>query len=233
VKKLQNIFEFNNKEDEDSKLFADVKGRVIHNILKDNVKPENLENVVEDYITGEISIAESSTIEIKSGIINDLRLYFSSDAYRELNEYKNYKNEIEIYCEEGKHYLFGIIDKLIIENDKLIVVDYKTDDVEIGQIKYRAENYLPQLKFYAYILDKLYKDNSKFELRLIFIKHPQEIIISEIDKADLEKFGFEINSAIEKIITGDYKQNWQHCNKCHFALEGNTCVKSLMSQNTF
>ena len=51
---------------------------------------------------------------------------------------KNAKSEFEIYCEEGEHYLYGIIDKLIIETDKLIIVDYKTDNISQEQLISRA-----------------------------------------------------------------------------------------------
>jgi ATP-dependent helicase/nuclease subunit A len=225
VKRQQNNYEFNSKEDDESNSFADLKGRIIHNILKDKFDKNNLESMIDALIHGESINAKSGQIEkIKTGILNELISFSSSKVYEELQSHSYYKNELEVYCEEGGHYLFGIIDKLIYDGDKLIVVDYKTDDVEADQIKYRAENYFPQLKFYAYILTKLYPDYPKYAMKLIFIKHPEEIVLKEYGRDDMKKFGNEINNSIAKIIKRDYKPNTNHCNKCHFALDGNNCV---------
>jgi ATP-dependent helicase/nuclease subunit A len=221
VKRQQNNFEFNSKEDEESNSFADTKGRIIHNILKEEFDKNNLESMIDSFIKGESLTADSEQTEkIKTGILNELISFSSSEVYKALKTYSNYKNELEVYCEENGHYLFGIIDKLIYDSGKLIIIDYKTDDVEADQIKYRTENYFPQLKFYAYILTKLYPDYSNYALRLIFVKRPEEIVLQEFGREELQKYGGEINNSIEKIIRRQYKSNLNHCSKCHFALDG-------------
>jgi len=83
------------------------------------------------------------------------------------------------------HYLYGIVDKLIIENDKLTIIDYKTDNVSLENLKERAEEYLPQLMFYAYVLSKHYSEIEKYSLRLIFLKHSDEVITTEISLPEL------------------------------------------------
>ncbi len=225
IKKQQNVYEFNDKEDDDSKSFSDVKGRIIHNILKDDFKIETLEKIVDENILSEATITADLTSDLKISIVSDLKKFVSSKVFGELKQAKKFKNELEIYCEEGDHYLFGIIDKLIYEDDKLVIVDYKTDDIDAEQIRYRAESYMPQLKFYAYILTKLYSKYPAYELRLIFIKHPEEFVVKSITPSELNSFGKDINNDIVQIVQRNYKPNLNHCSKCHFALEGDRCVK--------
>ncbi len=225
IKKQQNVYEFNEKEDDDSKSFGDVKGRIIHNILKDEFDVDKLEEIVDENILSEAAAVAVLTSDLKTSIVSDLKKFVSSKIFGELKQAKKIKNELEIYCEEGDHYLFGIIDKLIYEDDKLVIVDYKTDDIDAEQIKYRAESYMPQLKFYAYILTKLYPKYTAYELRLIFIKHPDEFVVKSITKAELNNFGKDISNDIVKIVQRNYKPNLNHCSKCNFALEGNRCVK--------
>lgn len=74
-----------------------------------------------------------------------------------MSAFKNYKNEFEIYLKENDYFLYGIIDKLIIENDKAIIVDYKTDTIEEKEIQGKIENYINQLSFYSYIVSKLFQ----------------------------------------------------------------------------
>jgi ATP-dependent helicase/nuclease subunit A len=225
IKKHENIYEFNDKEDDDSKSFGDVKGRIIHNILKDEFDIDDLEKIVDDNIMSEAATAGNSSSNLKTSILSDIKMFASSKIFGELKQSEKFKNELEVYCEEGEHYLFGIIDKIIYENERLVIVDYKTDDVDPAQIKYRADNYLPQLKFYAYILTKLYPKYTNYELRLIFIKHPDEFVVQRITKTELKNYGNEINDAVEQIVQRKFKPNLNHCSKCHFALEGERCVK--------
>ena len=65
----------------------------------------------------------------------------------------------------------------MIEDDKIFIFDYKTDDILVDEIPQRAENYFNQLKFYAYIVNRLFKEISKFNLQLIFLKFPDQIAV--------------------------------------------------------
>lgn len=225
MKKHKTVYEFNYKEDDELKLYADVRGRVIHAVLKENTSREFLGEAVRNQIGAE-SVNDSSAAErLHAQIKILLEDFFSSSTFAELMRAEKFRNEMEIYCEEGENYLYGIIDKLIFAEDKLIVVDYKTDDVEEEQLKERSEDYFHQLKFYSYILSKLYKDYSVFELRLIFLKYPEKVITQNVERGDFVKYQTELDELINKILDGKYEPNLNHCRKCHFALEGSTCVK--------
>jgi len=226
IKKYRNQYEFNLKEDDEIKFYSDVKGRIIHSVLKENATIDNLENLIEKAINEESIKEEELKIKLKEKIFEELKKFCSSDEYKYLLNSKS-KNEIEIYCEEGKHYLYGIIDKLIFENDKLIIVDYKTDNIKQEEINKRAEEYFIQLKFYAYILKKYFMEYDKFVMKIIFINYPDDSVQKEIGDEELKLFGIELNEFIDRMITGNFNPNLNHCKKCHFALDGEKCIKSI------
>ena len=184
------------------------------------------------FIINTISVEE--TITDKSfelfvrTITNDIEQYYKSNAYNEIISLKNVRNEFEIYYMEGDHYLYGIVDKLIIEHDKITIIDYKTDNVSFENLGERTKEYLPQLMFYAYVLSKHYSKIEKNSLRLVFLKHADEVIIKEITLPELINFGKVVRNSIAKIYTYNFIPNLEHCAGCHFALEGNKCIKTSL-----
>ena len=200
---------------------------LIHQALKDELKENDLTEFLNKKLTAETSVEESDRDKLLVSIREDIVRYYDSETYRSILPYKNYRNEFEIYCEEGEHYLYGIIDKLIIEKDRLIIVDYKTDNITPQQLASRTGDYLPQLKFYAYILSKLYKEYNRFDLRLIFLKQVDQAAAKEISRDELKSFGKELTLSIRNIHSNKFEPNLNHCSKCHFALERNQCIKSF------
>ncbi len=228
VKERSDEFEFNQIEDDELRRYAQLKGKLIHAVLKEEVVREELSEYLTTSLSLELFSSDSQKNDFQISLMKELDRYYSSDMYQTISKSDNYKNEFEVYCEEKEHYLYGIIDKLIIEKDKLIIVDYKTDNISIDQLGTRAESYIPQLTFYAYVLSKLYQSYKNFQLRLIFLKYADELIVKDINHNDLDKYSIELNESINKIYSSDYKPNLHHCSKCHFALEGNKCVKTFL-----
>lgn len=232
VRERQNEFEFNSNEDDELRKFAQLRGRIIHEALKEelwksSVSQQELKSFIINRLSAEDFSNGSTKQNLSDSIVEEMEHFCSSSTFREISTHKNFKNEFEVYCEEGEHYLYGIIDKLIIEKDKLVIVDYKTDTVLLENLNERAEDYFSQLTFYAYLLSKLYREYNNFELRLIFLKHADEQTVRNINRDELKKFGFQLNQSIERIYSNEFKPNLNHCSRCHFALEGNKCVKTF------
>ncbi len=228
VKNQLNDYEFNSNEDEELKPYAQLRGKLIHEALKDELKGNELKDFLQEkLLSNTTQVKETDKQNLFNSIRDDIDRLYSSDVYKQIAQPKNFRNEFEIYCEEGDHYLYGIIDKLLIEKEKLIIIDYKTDNISPQQIQSRTIDYLPQLKFYAYILSKLFNMYNRFELRLLFLQQMNQPVVKEIYREELEVFGEELNRSIENIYSNKYEPNLKHCSKCHFALERNQCVKSF------
>ena len=225
VKERSNEFEFNLMEDDELRQYAQLKGKLIHTVLKEEVSREELSKYLMTHLSLESFSNDSERNDFQNSLLNAIEKYYDSNTYQLISKSDNYKNEFEVYCEEKEHYLYGIIDKLIIEKDKLVIIDYKTDNVSYDQLNSRAVSYIPQLTFYAYVLSKLYKSYKNFQLRLVFLKFADELIVKDINRTDLDKYSSELDESIHKIYNSDYKPNLQHCSSCHYALEGNKCIK--------
>ncbi|UCH64539.1 MAG: UvrD-helicase domain-containing protein [Ignavibacterium sp.] len=112
---------------------SEIKGKIIHKVLQKEIEINNLEN----FITNEVNYSYEHLFkseEIKQSFLEELRktlaYYYSSDEVEYLNGFTNFKNEMEIYLKEDEYFLFGIIDKIIVADKKIIIVDYKTDAID-------------------------------------------------------------------------------------------------------
>ena len=221
-------YNFHRKEDEDIKLFSDVRGRIIHSILEEEIHSGNLEDVINKKIDVELSYDGSPEVksELGSSITGILKKFYDSGTYMELKKFTHYKNEYEIYAKENDYFLYGIIDKLIIDKERIIIVDYKTDNVTKEGLKKKADQYFTQLTFYAYLLKKYFSDHANFELRLIFMQLPDEQVVKKIDAKQLEEFGKKINRIALAMRGDSFEKTISHCKECHFSLLNGNCIKS-------
>ncbi|NWG28423.1 MAG: UvrD-helicase domain-containing protein [Ignavibacteriaceae bacterium] len=217
--------------DDQTKLteFSKLKGEIIHYVLRKNVNSESISTLVDEKLknTSNEKIQESLKTEIK----NDLQLFYDSDEFKYVQSFSNFRNEFEAYLKEGDYYLFGILDRLIIDDKMLIIIDYKTDNIRDNDISKSAEKYLPQLQFYAYIISRLFTKKQTIEGRIIFIKHPEKPFIFKYDEATDRKIKADIDSMISSIRNNNYSLNLNACKECIFADERSQCIKSKTQIN--
>lgn len=230
-------YEFNDAEDdileniglgEKTKIknLSAVKGSVIHKALQNDVSFNDLGAFVNTEIKNNLSIFEYDNVSVplRDDILKDLITFYNSDQYIELKRYQESKNEYEIYVREKDYFLYGIIDKLIIVDDHVIIADYKTDDIQPDEISERAEIYFNQLKFYSYIVSRFLKKIKTFELRLIFIKHSGLPVKRVVKKDEMEEIGMAIFSMVNNIRNNSFSRNTGHCAKCNYSLNYNRCI---------
>ncbi|MCH7724036.1 MAG: UvrD-helicase domain-containing protein [Bacteroidetes bacterium] len=208
---------------------ADIKGKIIHKVLQKNIKVEQLEQ----FLFREIDSLYLSVFESEEAkklfceeliqIIND---YYKSAEYNLINNFKEYKNEFEIYLNVGNYFLYGIIDKLIVTGSKIIIVDYKTDDIDKANIEERAKYYSNQLKFYIYIVSRLYTKINEFEIRIVFLIHPDNPYSVSFNRTEIIGIEQDITLIIEGILKEEYPKNLSHCNDCGFSINGSCVVKN-------
>ena len=93
--------------------------------------------VTDDLITISLNEAQS--------LINDpafKKIFAAAPTFRALNECAlNYKTDNE--------QVTGIIDRLLISNTEIVIVDYKTHRVSESEIPELIEEYTPQMRYYA------------------------------------------------------------------------------------
>ncbi len=213
--------------------FSSLRGRLVHKILKSDVNSDSVEKVVNQLLKSESYITERDALLTsydKKEIVDYIKNFTSSNEYSYLNNFNNFRNEFEVYCKQSDVYLFGIIDKVIFTANKLIVVDYKTDSIKSSEIGERAEKYIDQLKFYSFILARLFGKKNQIEMRLIFLSHPDFPYIKNFTKNDETETRSTIEKMIESVRNNLYSVNLEHCSECFFALKNEECILEFQSE---
>ena len=136
-------------------------GNLVHNMLSKVQFAEDVDSVVEQYrLGGLIDILEAEKIKIlMQSVVNhaDLKAYFSQ-AYQ-------VKNETELLDEHGKIHR---PDRVVIADDELCVIDYKTGE--------KSESHKKQINTYADAFGKLgYK---KVKSKLVYLNDEVEVVDS-------------------------------------------------------
>ncbi len=213
--------------DEKRKEFSDVKGRIVHKILQLEVLSEQIESQVNELLRFELEYPgrnEKTVLTLKNEIVKDLKKFYMSSVFSELKKYLQYKNEFEIYSGQGDYFLYGIIDKLIIEGNRAIIVDYKTDAIDEKSLEEKIKSYSTQLEFYALLVSKLYPDIKVFELRLIFIMKPEKSYTKELDAGSLSLVKKDLDSMVSAVRHENFAKDLSHCGKCSFADNRGICA---------
>jgi ATP-dependent helicase/nuclease subunit A len=223
-------------ENDSSANYSAVKGRLVHKILQNEIEIQNLESFINFNLAvsnKNIQLDKERSAALKDDVMNELSSFYSSNIYGELKNFKNYKNEFEVYSDGKDYFLYGIIDKVVLENKYISIIDYKTDKIDENEVEERAKTYFTQLKFYAYILSKLFPDIELFRLRIIFLKYPEKKVELELDKDAANHFGAEIDRIVNEIRNSkmpsgqaSFRQNLNHCGVCLFAVN-NKCIKTI------
>ncbi len=206
-------------KDYDSALY----GRLFHKAMEKSFYPNQIEDFINDEFGAELkdgNISEKLLHKLQHDLINFSR----SKTFALISSTKNYKNEFEIYVADHDYFLHGIIDKIIFDGNKILIYDYKTDDIEKKEIKKHAEFYLMQLKFYLYIASKLFSEFDLFEGSLVFVKHPDDVVPLKYDKEKIKKLETEITNIIKSIRMKNSEKNIKHCKVCSFSGLTNKCI---------
>ncbi|HVO73101.1 MAG TPA: PD-(D/E)XK nuclease family protein, partial [Ignavibacteriaceae bacterium] len=113
----------------------------------------------------------------------------------------------------------------IFEDGKAIIIDYKTDDISAEEISKRAKSYFIQLRFYSYIVSRLFPHIAGFQLKLVFIKHFNSEVTEYVDENSLKRIKEELYHTVNDIRMKSFPKNLKHCGECIYAI-GGKCIQN-------
>jgi ATP-dependent helicase/nuclease subunit A len=214
--------DFNDKENLDEiNIGANIGGKIIHSVMEKNIASENLTEQVSRLIEHENelqNIDDNFKQNLKDDILILLNHFYTTEVFQELKSYPKYENELEIYISKNDYYLYGIIDKLIIDEDRIIIVDYKTDKLDSKNFDIKKESYFNQLLFYAYLLKDNYPEAKEFELWLVFVRGDNNKNVKVVSKKEIEEFGNIINQCVQDIRNKKFDKKTKGCEHCQYLL---------------
>ena len=211
---------------DNSEIPADMRGRINHTILEEGIPEDKLDLMIEKKLSIETDLIEGSQINKASAIseISDIiKTFYKSKVYDGIKLAENYFNEYEIYLMKENLFLYGIIDKLILNKNEIIIIDYKTDFIDSEHFKEKVDGYIGQLKFYAYLIKQKYNDVRDIVLKLIFIREPDRVFEKRMNSVETENFGEIIIKSVQDMRKETFAMNEKHCRQCQFFIN-NACI---------
>ncbi|OGI62218.1 MAG: hypothetical protein A2W18_10930 [Candidatus Muproteobacteria bacterium RBG_16_60_9] len=82
-------------------------------------------------------------------------------------QYNEARNEVAVLYRAGDRDVTGVIDRLVIHDEGLVLIDYKTHRIEAQQISALVEQYAPQLRLYAEGLRRLWPEK-QIQAEMVF-----------------------------------------------------------------
>ena len=213
-------FEFSYKEEENS-IPGNIVGNIVHEILAKNSTIDKIDEDIKlilNHNESDVILNPKQKDKLFTDIKEIIGKYYSSNSYERLREFGDSFNEIEFYKKENDYYLYGIIDKLIVSQNKIRIVDYKSDKVNSANFTDKKNTYLNQLMFYAYLLTSKYPDYDEFELNLIFLRDDSFSYKWDINKTTILTFGEIISQSVIKIRNGIFSEQAEGCQDMKYYL---------------
>lgn len=221
--KLNDESEFSDEISFDLSKYADIKGRIIHKILEEQTEENLLKHKIQLLLNEEAPELDKAG-ELAAVILTEMKSFYSSSVYLEIKDAKSFFNEYELYAKIRDFYLYGIIDKVIINENDLVVVDYKTDAFSIDKTEEKVQNYLPQLKFYGLLLSKKHPSIGNINLKLVFVSHPESSFTYKFNSDEINHFENEIIKTVNLIREEQFVPNLNHCPHCIFSVNKSSCI---------
>ena len=131
-----------------------LRGSIMHKLLQylPNVKNKDYSAVIKQYLNHNSSdISEKDKQYIEEKIISLLSNIYLKDIFS-----THSKAEVPIMGEVDGKIISGQIDRLIIKEDKVLVIDYKTNRPAAKTLEDVPSSYIKQLGAYKILLQKIY-----------------------------------------------------------------------------
>lgn len=133
------------------------RGLLIHKILQ-FLPPDNSDKarIIDEYMNKNAAdLSDSDKEQIKNEILNlvtkkEYAPIFGADS----------RAEVPVFGEDGGKIISAQIDRLVVQNDKVIIVDFKTNRPAKKTLEETPDTYKRQLNTYKSLIGKIYPDRS-------------------------------------------------------------------------
>jgi ATP-dependent helicase/nuclease subunit A len=202
----------------DAEFPPDLRGRIFHSVMEqiDHLPPSGLRSEIQRLLSLEVSPAGKRLAGLLEDVHRMVRGVVDSPFWRQVSNGTQSRTEFTISAVLGEDYLSGTMDRVYQDRDgRWHVLDYKTDRVEPSKLAERAEEYWPQLEFYALLIHRYFR-SEPVVAELIFAAVPQQVLRREFSSAALLDAQSGISSVISRIKANDFPPRVSSCPHCPF-----------------
>lgn len=216
---------FNEEDDANDRIYGGVVGSVVHAVLEkyQNYEEEKIRNFILQNLKSEYAVEDEKIVQVINDILLQAKNYFESDFGKTVIQLLEFKTEFTINTVFGDDYLTGTLDRLYKnEEAKWCILDYKTDNINLKNIKTKAKRYYWQMAFYSILVARFF-EVGEVEAALVFTKYPDDPQIFKFGKEEINNFEEEIKLVVEKIKSNEFGRNEDMCEYCNYKKDGK-CV---------
>jgi ATP-dependent helicase/nuclease subunit A len=171
-----------------------LRGVLLHKLMEDY--PERkLEKLLDEVDISDDQIKNSLSIELNKLVeqIDKSNVIKSSLAAKE------YKIEASIIKQIGSDFITGTLDRIYKNDEKeWIVLDYKTNRINAGEVSQTATRYQVQIETYALLISSVYPEQKKYEICFYFI-YPDKLHTEIFDARSLKSIEKKFETVIQEI----------------------------------
>ncbi len=201
-------------------------GVICHEILSANNNVTDLELSIKQKVEKYL-MQNRDTSGLIEKVKNLITPFINSENYKEVTNFKIGLKEYEINKVVENYYFTGIIDKLVIEPDKILIIDYKTNNVNEQNINEKIEYYLPQLKFYSFLVGSFFGWDKDIYIQLMFLAMPEYKFRIQVHQNEIDNLIEELKSTINNIRGNSYISNTKNCFLCSYK---SICKESILKK---
>lgn len=216
---------FHEEDDANDRIYGGVVGSVVHAVLEkyQSYKEEEISSFILHNLKSEYAVEDEKIVQVINDILLQAKNYFESNFGKTVIRLLEFKTEFTINTVFNDDYLTGTLDRLYKnEEGKWCILDYKTDNVNLENIKTKAERYYWQMAFYSILVARFF-GVGEVEAALVFTKYPDHPQIYKFGKEEINNFEEEIKLVVEKIKSNEFGRNENMCEYCNYKKDGK-CV---------
>lgn len=193
-----------------------VRGSIVHAVCERLCNPADLEELIRQATQDEGIDPDHPGVEQE--IRGPLRRYVASDLFRQLQAADEVHSEVPFRLEAGGLFLEGQMDKVAVVDGRVLVVDYKTNNVRTPpEIAAAAEHYRLQMQVYALAAAQVF-GRPTADAVLYFLVPGQAVschahLDATVTQARLEELGRTLQGAHG---WNDFTPNPAHCPQCQY-----------------
>lgn len=111
-------------------------------------------------------------------------------------EFSQSISEQEFYCRLGNALFHGLMDRVLIAPDHVVILDYKSNRIPEEGIQPLLDIYASQLRFYALAAEKIYKKPVRAYLQLLRMPVGEQLAEISLEQKELQ----ELQASLENFV---------------------------------
>lgn len=198
-------------------------GKLFHSLMEriDKLESDKFEILIEETLS---TCPDSLKEVLKNELLSKLKFLISFDEFRKIFNSPKSLREFEIKFKFQNHILMGIIDRINLFDNKITIVDFKTDNFDLSEYEKKVNEYFTQMDFYILISSEYFKTYPSIELMLFFVNHPDKPFLKTYTQDDIVKIKKRFSQILDSITKNNFERDASKCELCEYEKDKNCII---------